>query len=271
MLYCTSCGYQRIEEARYCHNCGHILDPAETPSLSVLMGPKVMPGMVPWRGRQVALGIVLLAVFIIPVTAIAISIGRLGGQYDEAITTWLSVHLMGLAIVGVVWRFGVRRLSAPLSTLGLTPVALPEIKTVIMTSGVLGLSLLATVIYSVLIGLLDSDILSPPDISPDIAFPGMAAVFTFQALAVVTPVVEEVFFRGFVFAGLVPRLGVGWAILASSAVFSFFHLAVGVLIPIFITGLLLAWLYHRNGSLWPSIIAHAGQNTLAVALEVYGV
>ena len=271
MPYCTSCGHQTIDGASYCSNCGNLLDPSGAPSRGVLADPGDPPAGVPWRSGQVALGIVLVAISIVPVTFIAIGVGPLAGQYDEAMTTWLTVHLMGLVIVGVVWRFGVRRLKARLPTLGLTPITLPRVKTVFMTVGALGLSLVVTVVYSVLIGLVDSDILSPPDISPDIAFPGPAVVFTFQALAVATPLLEEVFFRGFVFSGLVPRLGVGWAIVASAVIFSLFHLAVGVLIPIFVTGLLLAWLYYRTGSLWPSIVAHAGQNTLAVALEVYGV
>ena len=215
--------------------------------------------------------IVVVAVSIIPLTAIAIGIGRLAGQYDVALTAWVSVHLLGLAIIGVVWRFGISRFSAPWSTLGLTPIVIPRLNTAFMTAGALGGSLAATVVYGVLIGLIDSDILSTPDISADIAFPGLAAVFTFQALVVVTPVVEEVFFRGFIFSGLVPRFGVGWAMLASSVVFSLSHLTVGVLIPIFVTGLLLAWLYQRTGTLWPSIVAHAGQNALALAVEVYGV
>jgi membrane protease YdiL (CAAX protease family) len=54
-------------------------------------------------------------------------------------------------------------------------------------------------------------------------------------------------------------------------VFSAFHLAPGVLLPVFVTGLLLAWLYHRTGSLWPCMAAHAGQNAIALAATLYGV
>ena len=85
-----------------------------------------------------------------------------------------------------------------------------------------------------------------------------------------TPVTEEIFFRGFVFAGLTPRLGVPRAIIVSGLVFSAFHLSIGVLLPIFVTGILLAWLYHRTGSLWPGIAAHAGQNALAVSAVIIG-
>jgi membrane protease YdiL (CAAX protease family) len=57
------------------------------------------------------------------------------------------------------------------------------------------------------------------------------------------------------------------AIAASALVFSAFHLSLGVLVPIFITGLLLAWLYWRTGSLWAAIGAHAGQNALALGMQ----
>ena len=263
MLYCPNCGHKRIEDASYCDNCGRLLGPAKDPFATAETDSRVKSGVVPWRGGQVAQGIVVVAVF-----AIVIGFGLVLSGINDAMTTWLSVHSLALVIIGVVWRFGIGGFNVPLSTLGLTSMVTPRFKTALMTGGALGASLVATVVYGVLVGLADADFLSPPDISSDIVFPGMAAVFTFQALVVVTPVVEEVFFRGFIYSGLVPRLGIGWAIVASAVVFSLFHLAIGVLIPIFVTGLLFAWLYQRTGSLWPSIVAHAGQNALALALEM---
>ena len=270
-MYCTSCGSQRISGAAYCHNCGRVLESAvEQPDLTVpTQGSKFRP--VPWRGGQVAIGILLIAISVIPVIAIAAVIERTVDRYDEAIITWVSVHVMGLAILAVVWRFGVYRHRTLIAALGLLPWGIPQAKTVYMTVGALVASLVFTIVYGALVGLTDADILSPPEIPSDIAFPGAAAVFTFQALAVVTPITEEIFFRGFVFAGMVSRLGVGWAMVISALVFSLFHLSVGTLIPVFVTGLLLVWLYRQTGSLWPGIIAHAGQNALAVGLEISGV
>ena len=272
VLYCANCGQQRLKDASYCHNCGRLLDSSKGLPRANDADPSVKPGAVPWRGGQVVQGIVVVVVSIAPVFSIAIGISQLAGQYDVAVATWLSVHLMGLAIIGVVWHFGIRRFSVLLSTLGLTPIVAPRFQTLLLTAGALGASLVFTAVYGVLIDLIDWDILSPPDNYSDILFPGLAVVFTFQAVVVVTPVVEEMFFRGFVFSGLVSRLGVGRAMVASAVVFSLFHSPVGVwvLIPIFVTGLLLAWLYQRTGSLWPSIVAHAGQNALALAIEVYG-
>ena len=270
-MYCTWCGIPWIEGAAYCHNCGRILDSVvEQPDLTIpTQAPKSRP--VPWRGGQVALGILLVAISVIPVVAITILIERTVDRYDEAIATWVSVHVLGLAILVIVWRFGEYRVRMLMRALGLLPWQVPRAKTVFMTVAVLGTSLVFTFVYGAVVDWINVDILSPPDIPSDIAFPGAAAIFTFQALAVVTPITEEIFFRGFVFTGLVSGLGVGRAMVVSAVVFSLFHLSVGTLIPIFVTGLLLVWLYRQTGSLWPSIFAHAGQNALAVALQISGV
>ena len=270
-MYCANCGVRRIDGASYCHNCGHRLDPSGPLPATSGKSQRAEARWVPWRGGQVGLGILLVVIFLIPVTAVAVGIDHWMERYDEATIAWVSIHFMGLAIVVVVWRLGIRRYRAPFSVLGLVPLGFPSAQTVLMTFGILGASLAFTVVYAALVESIGSDFLLPPDIPSDIAFPGVAAVFTFQALALVTPFTEELFFRGFVFAGLIPRMGVGWAIVASAVIFSLFHLAVGVLIPVFVTGLLLGWLYYRTGSLWPCILAHAGQNALAVAVEVYGV
>jgi membrane protease YdiL (CAAX protease family) len=70
------------------------------------------------------------------------------------------------------------------------------------------------------------------------------------------PIVEEIFFRGFLFQGF--RQQYGWIKggLLSAAVFAIGHLDPVSLIPTFILGLLLAYMYHRSNSVWPGIILH---------------
>jgi membrane protease YdiL (CAAX protease family) len=70
------------------------------------------------------------------------------------------------------------------------------------------------------------------------------------------PIVEEIFFRGFLFQGF--RQQYGWIKggLLSAAVFAMGHLDPVALIPTFILGLLLAYMYHRSNSVWPGIILH---------------
>lgn len=74
--------------------------------------------------------------------------------------------------------------------------------------------------------------------------------------AIFAPLVEEIFFRGFLFQGFRARYGWITAMLLSAGIFAVAHLDLVVLIPTFILGCLLAYLYHRSNSVWPGIILH---------------
>jgi uncharacterized protein len=88
-----------------------------------------------------------------------------------------------------------------------------------------------------------------------------APVWFFVVGAVFAPFVEEVFFRGFLFQGLRQRHGWVAAMLISSAIFAIGHLDLASLIPTFVLGNLLAYVYHRSNSVWPGIILHFLVNT----------
>lgn len=92
-------------------------------------------------------------------------------------------------------------------------------------------------------------------------------VWLFLAAVIVAPVVEEIFFRGFLFQGFRKRYGWMPALLLSSFIFAAAHLDLASLIPTFILGIILTYVYHRSNSLWPGIIIHFFINatsTLAV-------
>jgi membrane protease YdiL (CAAX protease family) len=81
-------------------------------------------------------------------------------------------------------------------------------------------------------------------------------VWFFIVGAIFAPLVEEIFFRGFLFQGFRARYSWMTAIFLSGAVFALAHLDLVVLIPTFILGCLLAYVYHRSNSIWPGIILH---------------
>ena len=81
-------------------------------------------------------------------------------------------------------------------------------------------------------------------------------VWFFLVGAVFAPIVEEIFFRGFLFQGFRQKYGWVSAALLSSAVFAVAHLDPVALIPTFILGTVLAYVYHRSNSVWPGIILH---------------
>jgi len=73
---------------------------------------------------------------------------------------------------------------------------------------------------------------------------------------VFAPVVEEVFFRGFLFQGFRQRYGWIPGLILSSLFFAAAHMSLVVLIPTFIFGAILAYVYHRTNSVWPGILLH---------------
>ena len=81
---------------------------------------------------------------------------------------------------------------------------------------------------------------------------------------VFAPVVEELFFRGFLFQGFRQKHGWTNGMLLSSAIFSLAHLDPVAIIPTFILGCLLAYMYHRSNSVWPGIILHILINAMGL-------
>jgi membrane protease YdiL (CAAX protease family) len=77
------------------------------------------------------------------------------------------------------------------------------------------------------------------------------------AVVILAPIAEEVFFRGVVFNAWLREGGRRWAFLGSSALFALIHISVVALVPIFLLGLGLAWVYQRTGSLLAPIAMNA--------------
>ena len=82
--------------------------------------------------------------------------------------------------------------------------------------------------------------------------------------AIVAPIVEEIFFRGFLFQGFRQKYGWMPALFLSSAIFGAAHLDPVSLIPTFVLGCVLAVVYHRSNSVWPGILLHAAINSFSL-------
>ena len=91
-----------------------------------------------------------------------------------------------------------------------------------------------------------------------------AGMFVLVAV-VMAPLFEEIVFRGFLFRGFANSWGWVWGALASAAIFGAAHLQLDVFLPLAALGFVLAWAYHRTGSLWTCITMHALFNLIAVA------
>lgn len=84
---------------------------------------------------------------------------------------------------------------------------------------------------------------------------------------VLAPIVEELFFRGFVFRALRGRLSFPVAALIDGAVFGAVHYTGSEtlsILPVFVLlGIIFCWTVERTGSLYPAIAMHAFNNALA--------
>ncbi len=79
----------------------------------------------------------------------------------------------------------------------------------------------------------------------------------------IAPVAEEFFFRGFLFQSLRQSWGVWIAAPVSGLIFGAVHFEPDKLVPLAILGTALAVVFHRTRSLWPCILLHALNNSIA--------
>jgi membrane protease YdiL (CAAX protease family) len=96
-------------------------------------------------------------------------------------------------------------------------------------------------------------------------------ILLFFAGVVVAPITEEMFFRGFLFKGFRQKYGWKAALVLSSLIFGVWHLQPAAIIPTFLLGGVLAYVYHRTNSLYPGIILHFMVNSfgLCAAFAAY--
>jgi|TARA_B100001167_G_scaffold160835_1_gene108489 membrane protease YdiL (CAAX protease family) len=121
------------------------------------------------------------------------------------------------------------------------------------------------VIYMIIATYFGVKFLYTPEIPKDILGFGWFIFPNLFAICIWVPVIEELFFRGFLLRLFMRRWGTFSAVVTSSLVFAVLHGHIGLLIPLFICSIVISLLYIRSGSIYPSILAHAGGN-LSVSL-----
>ena len=221
---------------------------------------------VPWSLKDVLIASALL--FPIGVggsLGLGLALARTGLVADKTLAVVLGSALLPIALLGGAWVFGARRHRVSLDFLGFRSASLTSMAWLPLVTLSIGLS--TTAVYALLAQWLEIDILVPDQGLEEIAsLDGVALLPTFAIIGLLAPFAEEVFFRGFLLAALASVIGGLRGALVSSAIFSVAHLNVGTLVPIFVMGMLLAWLYLRTGSIWPPFVAHAAQNLIALTV-----
>ncbi|MFP6595751.1 MAG: type II CAAX endopeptidase family protein [Dehalococcoidia bacterium] len=229
---------------------------------------------VPWSIRDVLLASGVVIGVVIVTIVVASLLLRLAGEDGD----WLAdgellgfpaplalALLLEAFFLGAVYFYaGVKR-AATIRQLGfLAPAGR---KPYLLTLGAWLAGLAALIVWNLLTQIIGIDLLKIPEPADELVdYSGIQLAFSLIIIGLFGPFCEEIFFRGFALPVFARRYGLWGGIIISAALFSAFHFSIGALVPIFIFGIVLAWLYVRTGSIYPSMVAHAVQNIVATLL-----
>ncbi len=87
-------------------------------------------------------------------------------------------------------------------------------------------------------------------------------------IIVLAPIIEEIFFRGFLLRSLANKIGLFYGSAIAALIFAIFHLQPTNIIPIFILGLIINSIVIRSQSIVPAIAFHMFNNSIAFTIEV---
>jgi membrane protease YdiL (CAAX protease family) len=183
------------------------------------------------------------------------------------LTSGLEIGIYGIIFLAIYWTT-VRRYRSPWAALGLRPVpwgwlvVAPLLTVGMLTVGVALTSAISMIQGQAFVNPQVHDMTQGQQLTPT------HLIMLLLGVAVVAPIVEEVFFRGMLYPLLQRRLPAWLAIIANAAIFAALHF-IPILLPIlFVMGLLLTFVRARTNSVIPGILIHALNNALFV-LAIY--
>ena len=221
---------------------------------------------VPWTARDMWIGAAIVLGGVVLAAALALAADALGAPSAAVVS--VAALASGGAMLGAVRVVGLAKYRLSWDAVGWRRPA--DARHWWLVPAALGVSVSFAAVYALAARALGASFLVPEELPAGLLGEGWLALASAFAVVVWTPLAEETFFRGFLFAGLGAKFGLGVGVAASSAIFALSHASIGLFIPIMVAGALFAWIYHKSGSLWIPALAHAGQNLLAWLAAVLG-
>lgn len=227
--------------------------PKTTPEISraAVSRESVRPGML-----EVLIGLVMLGLFALLYTLLLAPALSAHPITSGIISTFLS-GVLGAAAFVAAWTvrrrpwssYGVRATTARWLVLG-------------VAGGIAGI-LAKGVVGELLLRVLEAGAFPQETYAAGASGGILAVVLTAIGLAIVTPIGEELFFRGVVTSWLM-RFTPLVTTLVSASLFALVHGMNIVLPTAFIIGVITAELRRRSGSIWPGTVVHVMNNAVTV-------
>ena len=173
--------------------------------------------------------------------------------------------LEGLGLFAGIYLFAILRRKLSLNDLGLFKTSPGWLKKAALAAVAMipVISIVATSIQKILgmpIHNPQLEFLVPED------FSYLSAGVMLIVAGLIVPLAEELYFRGVLYQALRNQFGVWAGVIASSLVFGFLHGDVSIAGATFVMGLVLAFFFERSGSIWPSVLIHALNNSLKLTV-----
>jgi membrane protease YdiL (CAAX protease family) len=220
--------------------------------------------MVPWRGADTYRGLALAVSGVLAMLLIWLFLTSRGIVREGALSLAPLFALEGV-LFAVAWRFSIWRHRVGWAALGLRRTLTRAHVGLLLL--VLAASLLLTGLYAALLIYVGLGASLPAGVPEEIReMRGALRISSVVLIVLWAPLSEELFFRGFLLQGVAAGMGPWVAAVVSALLFSVSHGSPVLLVPVFVSGLLLAWLFFRTRSLNACITAHALQNALAFAV-----
>lgn len=173
----------------------------------------------------------------------------------------------------ILFRLISRHNQVPSEALGLDTKGLKKNIIPAIVAGILIIPVVAIIgaIWTALLQALKLDVSDQEivEILKKASSPELIIVVIFTSV-ILAPVIEEIFFRGFIYRVIKKHTGVISATLITGFLFGMAHGALASIVPLSIFGMFVCYIYERSGKLWVPMIAHAIFNTSAVIMILIG-
>ncbi len=244
--------------------------PPVDPHLAFGRARGARPGQVPWTWRDVLLAIVVAGAPILALTVLGMIAGSASGTQQTHTSGYVLAAIVSTVLVDGwlvfwAWFFSLRKYHLPFASWGFRryeersawAIAFALIVGGLIVTNALGS--LSDYLYKQVVG-------PVPQENVVTIFPHTSSgLVLFAILAVlIAPVLEETFFRAFVFQGLSRTWGPIAGGVVSALVFAAWHQQLSVLIPIFGLGMVLAAAFYWTRSIYTNMTLHAIFNAVGI-------
>ncbi len=234
------------------------------------------PHAVLWTSRHAWLDVLFLIIW-----SIAFHVGIHILMTFNNFNPNISITILSLAEITLLvplWWFTIRKYNTGIVSLGFRKFTLEMTGTAF---GLLILFYVFNIVYNVFItiinALTDSEeihsISDYVELATELPSPWLIVV----AAIIIAPIVEELFFRGFLFSGLQKRYTWKKSAFISSSIFALLHVPIitsnltytinfffEMFLPIFFIGYILAYLYYRSRSILLPMLVHCAINSISL-------